>query len=245
MPRFNKGKNSGNRNFGGGRDSGRGFGGGRDRERPDMHRAICDECGESCEVPFRPSGDKPIYCSDCFRDKRGDDSRGRGEGRRDRQSSGGRDQKQMYAAICGGCGENCEVPFRPSGDKPVYCGQCFDKNKSGAPLGTGGKSGGDGQMKSQLDALNAKLDKILKILAPDMVEDTPKAPKAKKEKDLKKESDEEAKEIAAIIEEMKAMEVEGASDEPKKEKKPVAKKSVAKKETTKKAPAKKAAAKKK
>ena len=29
-------------------------------DRPQMHDAICDECGKECKVPFRPSGDKPI-----------------------------------------------------------------------------------------------------------------------------------------------------------------------------------------
>lgn len=31
-----------------------------------MHKATCSDCGNSCEVPFRPSGDKPVYCSNCF-----------------------------------------------------------------------------------------------------------------------------------------------------------------------------------
>ena len=44
---------------------GRGGFGGRS-ERPTMHKAVCDSCKKDCEVPFRPSGDKPIYCSDCF-----------------------------------------------------------------------------------------------------------------------------------------------------------------------------------
>ncbi len=39
--------------------------------RREMHKAVCDECGNSCEVPFRPSGDKPIYCSNCFEEKGG------------------------------------------------------------------------------------------------------------------------------------------------------------------------------
>lgn len=34
-----------------------------DRE---MHKAICDDCGKHCTVPFRPTGWKPIYCSECF-----------------------------------------------------------------------------------------------------------------------------------------------------------------------------------
>jgi CxxC-x17-CxxC domain-containing protein len=51
-------------NFFNDRNSGR-RGGGRS-ERPSMHEAVCDKCGRDCEVPFRPSGDKPIYCSRCF-----------------------------------------------------------------------------------------------------------------------------------------------------------------------------------
>jgi CxxC-x17-CxxC domain-containing protein len=31
-----------------------------------MHKAICSHCGKSCEVPFFPSGDKPVFCRDCF-----------------------------------------------------------------------------------------------------------------------------------------------------------------------------------
>ncbi len=26
-----------------------------------MHSAVCDDCGKRCEVPFRPTGDKPIF----------------------------------------------------------------------------------------------------------------------------------------------------------------------------------------
>lgn len=31
-----------------------------------MHQAICSQCGKDCQVPFRPTGDKPVYCSDCY-----------------------------------------------------------------------------------------------------------------------------------------------------------------------------------
>lgn len=62
-------------NSGGGRPSfqKKSFGGGgfRDREVV-MHKAVCSECGKNCEVPFRPTGDKPVYCSDCFSNKRED-----------------------------------------------------------------------------------------------------------------------------------------------------------------------------
>jgi CxxC-x17-CxxC domain-containing protein len=37
--------------------------GGGSRE---MHKAICEECKKECEVPFKPSGDRPVYCRECF-----------------------------------------------------------------------------------------------------------------------------------------------------------------------------------
>lgn len=61
-------------NRGGGRPSFGGNRGGGDRREVQMHQAICDKCHKSCEVPFRPSSDKPIYCNDCFGDKRGNEA---------------------------------------------------------------------------------------------------------------------------------------------------------------------------
>ena len=29
-------------------------------------KAICAECKKECEVPFNPSGDRPVYCRECF-----------------------------------------------------------------------------------------------------------------------------------------------------------------------------------
>lgn len=45
-------------------------------EKPSF-RAICDECGDNCEVPFEPRNGKPVLCSDCFAKKegRGNESR--------------------------------------------------------------------------------------------------------------------------------------------------------------------------
>lgn len=48
--------------------SGGSRGGGQRRE---MHPATCAECGKETQVPFRPSGDRPVYCSDCFRSNSG------------------------------------------------------------------------------------------------------------------------------------------------------------------------------
>jgi len=59
-PKFGGAKKFGNK-FGGGR-------GGSDRpeRRLEFFPAICSECKKKCEVPFRPTGDKPVYCRDCF-----------------------------------------------------------------------------------------------------------------------------------------------------------------------------------
>lgn len=37
--------------------------------------AICDKCGKPCQLPFKPTGEKPVYCRDCF-SKSGSDDRG-------------------------------------------------------------------------------------------------------------------------------------------------------------------------
>jgi CxxC-x17-CxxC domain-containing protein len=59
---------SGGRFFGG-RNSG--FGRSEDRgsrdDRPrEMFKTVCSNCGKDCEVPFKPTTGKPVYCSDCF-----------------------------------------------------------------------------------------------------------------------------------------------------------------------------------
>ncbi len=134
----------------------RGFGKRERSERPAMHKAICADCGRSCEVPFRPIGDKPVYCSDCFGRK--EDSGGNRFERRDsRPSFGG--EKKMFTAICDKCGRSCEVPFRPTGDKPVYCSDCFSKSDKGASHAPSGD-----QYKKQFEMLNTKLDNIMRML---------------------------------------------------------------------------------
>jgi len=50
---------------------GGGFGGQpRDFGPREMHKAVCSECGKETEVPFKPSGDRPVYCKECFMKRR-------------------------------------------------------------------------------------------------------------------------------------------------------------------------------
>jgi CxxC-x17-CxxC domain-containing protein len=43
----------------------RGFGRSFDGPR-EMHKAVCADCKKECEVPFKPSGDRPVYCKECY-----------------------------------------------------------------------------------------------------------------------------------------------------------------------------------
>lgn len=52
----------------------------------------------------------------------------RSRGPRDRQGSD-RSSSEMHKSVCADCGKECEVPFKPTGDRPVYCTECWAKNR--------------------------------------------------------------------------------------------------------------------
>ena len=82
--------------------------------------------------------------------KRGFERRGFGNERRLME-------REMYSATCSKCGQRCEVPFKPSGAKPVYCDNCFrkdDKFESKAP----------DQYAKEFQRINEKLDIILEAI---------------------------------------------------------------------------------
>ncbi|OIO45609.1 hypothetical protein COU05_00050 [bacterium (Candidatus Gribaldobacteria) CG10_big_fil_rev_8_21_14_0_10_37_21] len=112
-----------------------------------MHQAICDECGKSCEVPFRPTQGKPIYCNACFRSKRGTGDR------RPESFGASRDFSQPR--------------------------QAPDSN----------------QTQRQLEMINQKLDKLLKMLAPQVLTEMPVIKSEKKDIPVKKEKATPVKEV--------------------------------------------------
>src|SRR3989338_9920596 len=80
----------------------------------------------------------------------------------DRRSFGGDSERrkplELHGAICANCGKHTQVPFKPSGNKPVYCRECFENP---GKMSNKGSSGGS----DKLDQINSKLDRILELLS--------------------------------------------------------------------------------
>lgn len=83
---------------------------------------ICAECGNQFlftvgEQEFfasRGYTNEPRRCQDCR------------NSRRDQQRGGFGAPREMHPAVCAQCGVDTTVPFRPRGDRPVYCSDCFN-----------------------------------------------------------------------------------------------------------------------
>ena len=148
-------------------------------DRAELHSAVCANCGKNCEVPFKPTGNKPVLCRDCFKNAGGPDSR-RSDAPRSfgpRSNSGDR---PMYDAVCSNCGDKCQIPFQPSQGRDVFCSNCFEKNQgqdSHRPERRNFKEANFSRndsprthdqpnYKAQFEALSAKMDKILALLDP-------------------------------------------------------------------------------
>jgi CxxC-x17-CxxC domain-containing protein len=90
----------------------------------------CADCGASFTFTsgeqefFASKGytNEPKRCPTCRQSRRADRSGGSG--------SGFRSQRQMFPAVCAGCGKETEVPFEPRDGRPVYCSDCYSKTKS-------------------------------------------------------------------------------------------------------------------
>jgi CxxC-x17-CxxC domain-containing protein len=70
-----RGDSGGGSYSGGGYSSGGSSGGGYSSGPREMFSATCSSCGKEAQVPFRPSGAKPVYCSDCFSSQRASNNR--------------------------------------------------------------------------------------------------------------------------------------------------------------------------
>ena len=117
----------------------------------------CVDCGEQFVFTageqdfYRTHGltHAPTRCKRC-RDSRKGSRPERGGG--GHASSGGGREKPTFTAVCAECGTETQVPFQPTGDRPVYCRNCFQARKpagaSSRPHGGGGGDGGGGSRRS-------------------------------------------------------------------------------------------------
>ncbi len=130
---------------------------------------VCRDCGNNFtftqgEQEFYSSRGytEPQRCADCRAAKkasRGNDSYGGGgssysSGGGGGYSSGGgggggyggeRAPRQMTQVTCSNCGKETEVPFVPTGDRPVYCSDCFSQMGGGGGSRGGSRGGGGGR----------------------------------------------------------------------------------------------------
>ena len=130
-------KSGGFRKSFGGDDRRSGGGGFKPRFNDDrlkqMFQTTCSECGKACEVPFRPTGERPVYCRDCFASKGG----GAGSDFRDHRPRNDFSHKKSF-----GPRQN----FRPK--------------ESGVGSGAADVQG----LKKQIEILGAKLDRLIETI---------------------------------------------------------------------------------
>ncbi|MPZ22541.1 MAG: zinc-binding protein [Dehalococcoidia bacterium] len=106
----------------------------------------CRDCGTSfvftqSEQDFYAGKgfmNEPSRCPDCRNARKASGGGGGGGG----GYSGGyaRAPREMHKATCSSCGNEAEVPFVPRGDRPVYCSDCFSKQRDAGGGGGGGGS---------------------------------------------------------------------------------------------------------
>jgi CxxC-x17-CxxC domain-containing protein len=96
----------------------------------------------------------------------------RDSGRFNRDDSANFQRIERTRVTCDSCHKQCEVPFKPTSNKPVYCDNCFNKNKSSdRGFRSDRGSSRDFEPRSRdsgnsdlLKDMNRKLDKIMKEL---------------------------------------------------------------------------------
>lgn len=82
---------------------------------------ICKECGE--EFIFT-AGEQEFYAEKGF-----ENEPQRCKNCRDKRKQAVKATRTMYDATCASCGAACKVPFQPKDDRPVYCSECFAKQR--------------------------------------------------------------------------------------------------------------------
>jgi len=126
------------------------------RPAPEMFSATCTDCNKRCDVPFKPSSDKPVYCSACFGMKKSaNESRGQ-DNNRGREDRGSHNERTDFT--------------RPQREQrsPSY-----DNTR-------GRSDDGIADLKKQITGLELKLNRILDLINPPMPSQKESLPEKKK-----------------------------------------------------------------
>ena len=89
---------------------------------------ICKDCGNSFDFSVRDQmfyaekgfENEPQRCRDCRNARKAQRSNGLGQ-----VPSSTAGLREMHDAVCAQCGTATTVPFRPRGDRPIYCRTCY------------------------------------------------------------------------------------------------------------------------
>jgi CxxC-x17-CxxC domain-containing protein len=84
---------------------------------------VCKDCQQNFEFTsgeqefYSEKGFKndPVRCPDCRSAKK------------KRINNNGK--KEGFNTTCADCGQTTQVPFKPSGERPVYCRECYNKKR--------------------------------------------------------------------------------------------------------------------
>ncbi len=86
----------------------------------------CQDCGQSFTFSvddqefhaMKGFTNEPKRCDSCRQSRRAERNGGYSRGPR-----------EMFPVVCAECGKDTTVPFQPRGDRPVYCSDCFNKQR--------------------------------------------------------------------------------------------------------------------
>lgn len=90
----------------------------------------CKDCG--AEFTFSAS-EQEFYAEKGFTNEPGRCPACRAAKKAQTRSNGGynaRPQRQLFPAVCANCGNETQVPFQPTGDRPVYCRDCYQSTRN-------------------------------------------------------------------------------------------------------------------
>ncbi|MCE7748266.1 MAG: hypothetical protein GPJ51_07705, partial [Candidatus Heimdallarchaeota archaeon] len=103
-----------------------------ERGNVELHTAICAKCKKETQVPFKPTGTKPVFCRECFQNQMLEVeseqvTNGEVVERFGDRPGPYRTNKRMHQTTCRTCNKEILIPFKPKTNKPIYCPDCYKK----------------------------------------------------------------------------------------------------------------------